>query len=94
MQRRDNKIEYGLDHITYLSTSITVKAETYLQSHCSNGSIGNVYLSAGQHKEVNIACTALPYLGIVDTLGHSSWTWLLDVAHRTWLAGHGLLDFG
>ena len=35
-------------------------AGTYLQPHYGNGVFGNVYLSAGQHKEVNIAGTPLP----------------------------------
>jgi hypothetical protein len=33
---------------------------TYLQPHYGNGVFGNVYLSAGQHWEVNIAGTPLP----------------------------------
>ena len=39
----------------------------YLQPHCSKGVFGNVYLSAGQHNEVNIAV-----MGVVGTfrLGH------------------------
>ena len=35
-------------------------AGTYLQPHYGNGVFSNVYLSAGQHLEVNIACTPLP----------------------------------
>ena len=35
-------------------------ALTYLQPYYSNGFFGNVYLSAGQHKKVNIVKTPLP----------------------------------
>ena len=35
-------------------------AGMYLQPHYGNGVFGNVYLSAGQHLEVNIAGTPLP----------------------------------
>ena len=34
--------------------------EQYLQPHYGNGVFGNVYFSAGQHKEVNIAGNRLP----------------------------------
>ena len=34
-------------------------AWTYLQPHYGNGVFGNVYLSAGQHLEVNIAGTQM-----------------------------------
>ena len=36
------------------------KAQTYLQPDYGNGVFGNVYLSAGQHLEINIAGTPLP----------------------------------
>jgi hypothetical protein len=39
--------QYKINHI----------AGTYLQPHYGNGGFGNVYLSAGQHYEVNIAGT-------------------------------------
>ena len=32
-----------------------LKAQTYLQPHCDNGVFSNVYLSAGQHLDINIA---------------------------------------
>ena len=34
---------------------LPMMAQTYLQLHYSNEVFGNVYLSAGQHYEVNIA---------------------------------------
>ena len=39
---------------------VSYKARSYLQSNNGNEVLGNVYLSAGQHKEVNIAGTQLP----------------------------------
>ena len=36
-----------------------LRAQTYLQLQYGNGVFGNVYLSAGQHYEVNIAGTSL-----------------------------------
>jgi hypothetical protein len=36
-----------------------LKAQTYVQPHCGNGVFGNVYLSCGEHYEVNIAGTTL-----------------------------------
>ena len=41
----------------------------YLQPHYSNGVSGNVYLSAEQRYEVNIAGTLVAILGVVDTFG-------------------------
>ena len=40
-------------------------ARTYLQPCYDNEVFGNVYLSAGQHLEINIAV-----MGVVDTFGH------------------------
>ena len=37
----------------------TFQGQMYLQLHYGNGIFGNVYLSAGQHLEVNIASTPL-----------------------------------
>ena len=37
-----------------------VMAQTYLQPHYGHGFFDNIYLSAWQHKEVNIAGTPLP----------------------------------
>ena len=36
------------------------QARTYLQPHYGNGVLGNVYLTAGQHYEVNLAGSPLP----------------------------------
>ena len=44
----------------YQKNSADLNAGTYLQPHYGNGVFGSVYLSAGQHYEVNIAGTPLP----------------------------------
>ena len=42
-----------------LKEGVAERAQRYLQPHYSNGVLGNIYLSAGQHKGVNTAGTPL-----------------------------------